>query len=73
MQIKYRDLKLICLGERARLNKTKQISRVASRLFYVTDMSDGSAMYRGDIQSPLGRWEFNASVIDKESMLIYLK
>jgi hypothetical protein len=42
-------------------------------LFYVTDMSDGSAMYRGDIQSPLGRWEFNASVIDKESMLIYLK
>jgi len=42
-------------------------------LFYITQMSDGSAMYEGDIQSTLGRWKFNASVIDKESMLIYLK
>ena len=42
-------------------------------LFYVTNMSDGSTMYRGDIQSTLGRWEFNASVLEKESILIYLK
>ena len=42
-------------------------------LFYVTNMSDGSTMYRGDIQSTLGRWEFNASVMEKESMLIFLK
>jgi hypothetical protein len=42
-------------------------------LFYITQMSDGSAMYEGDIQSTLGRWNFNVSVIDKDSMLIYLK
>jgi hypothetical protein len=42
-------------------------------LFYIRQMSDGSEMYEGDIQSTLGRWKFNASVIDKESMLIFLK
>jgi hypothetical protein len=42
-------------------------------LFYLADMTDGSIMYKGDIQSTMGRWEFNASVLDKKSLLIYLK
>lgn len=51
----------------------EETSTYLTGLFHVADMSDGSTMYKGDIQSTKGRWDFNASVMDKESMLIYLK